>query len=802
MNELNADIACITGKLGRPLTEAETDDVQRLTTEIADQWRRRPDMSLDQIVAENVNRRLSDLEVKRLAEKTRRINDARLDKQFIERVLQASKTGRSHEAATNTAIGADVSGAEGSRQSISHTVDSASQIATGRLLDSLERAGLLKLLHQPDMERHIVTAMAAQTEPGINLKAIPKEAQIIGKILSDGYEAQRIQLNRYGDYTPKLKGYTGATKHDLRSIKQMGVTGWGKLANKLFDFEMMGVLPQERQAWIQAAYKNITESGGGILTGFRYSKSYSHSREIIFKGDTPENRIASAMEYNAAAGGGNFIEGIISGYFRRERDIAVKATIGSDVERFRKKHLIDPDTGKLYRKANNMLSDITGEINLPHNTNLAYATATYRAWNVVTMLGGALKSYVLDAPIIMWKMQSAGVDFLSAHKNVISALGNMNTPEARQYAWAFGVGIDGFRASLLSDIGRGAELPGQVTKHLNTFFHLNGQHWWTNRMQRGVAIGVSALHARNADRAFAELPEAVRRSLQKYNITESDWNTIRQNLDAVDGRAVIDTRALHDAHPDVSQRYVEAVSDIVHTSVLKPDAYIRTMLNQGHQRGTPTREMLDVFMQFKSFPATFMRHVWGELYNNPQSRLPGMLMAVELMGMAYMADAAFGLAEGRKPGDLNDPKYLTYLFVRSGAGALFGDLVVGSAYYAGRGSESFAANIFKGATGPGGGQVWDTAKGAYNTFELPFKNEKQQMQYVNNAVTRLQKSLPYNNLFYVKPVTNYALFNILRELAEPGSGAERVGWGKKYGSDYYEGHPFRPDRNLMEDIGQ
>jgi hypothetical protein len=317
--------------------------------------------------------------------------------------------------------------------------------------------------------------------------------------------------------------------------------------------------------------------------------------------------------------------------------------------------------------------------------------------------------------------------------------------------------------------------------------------------------------AANSASDFASLPKELSRALDLYGIDAGRWDLMRSAQPSeANGRQFMTTQDFDNIPDDALSGYLESqgrtvsrnsiselreelagqlrsyISDRVSYAVLEPDARTRAVLRQGTQPGTVSGELMRFFGQFKSFGVSFLQKAAGrELYGRDyvptefgRSLAPFRELlqaastgspAAQFLGMAnlvawstvfgYMALAAKDLIKGKEPRDPLEPKVWMASFVQGGGFGIYTDFLFGE------------ASRF-------GNKPLETLAGPFASRAASVVDVIQQSRLaatgddvdLASKLFRLgQSSTPFANLFYIKPVLDYAIFYRIQEWMNPGS---------------------------------
>lgn len=714
----------------------------------------------------------------------------------------------------------------GSRASVSVEQSQLANSYVGGLLSDLEVAGHLDALSSGMFDDDIAKALWRLRDQSPDMKDIPSVAVDIAKTIGKWQDTARLNANKAGAMIGKLDNYITKQSHDPLRIRAAGKEGWiAKILPRLSPETFKGGDPYE---FMSATYDGLasgvhfksTGAPAGAFTGPRnIAKQVSQERVLHFR--SAEDWTA----YNREFGMGNIRESVIGSLSMLGESTALMKRLGTNPESnwnqvldtFAKDLKGSPEKMKAFddarkRMLKNRFSEVDGTTRIPVDGDLARYSSIARAWVNMTSLGASIASSVTDIPVAASELRYQGRGMLSGMGELIKGLTTgRKTKEERQILSMLGVYMEGMRGATTNRFSVDDTLPGQVSKWQNLFFRMNLQSWWTDTHRASSGLSMSNYLAANADQGFDALPKDLSRALDLYGIDAGRWDLMRgAQLSEANGRKFMTTQDFANIPEESLSAYLESqgrtankqsiaelreelsgqlrsyISDRVSYAVLEPDARTRAVLRQGTQPGTISGELMRFFGQFKSFGVSFNQKAAGrELYGRDyvptefgrnltpfrelwQAASTGS-PAAQFMGMAnliawstafgYMALAAKDLIKGREPRDPLNPKVWMASLVQGGGFGIYTDFLFGEASrFGNKPLETLAGPFASRAAG-----VLDVIQQA----RLAATGEEADLA---SKLFRVgQSSLPFANLFYIKPILDYSIFYRIQEWMNPGS---------------------------------
>ena len=217
-------------------------------------------------------------------------------------------------------------------------------------------------------------------------------------------------------------------------------------------------------------------------------------------------------------------------------------------------------------------------------------------------------------------------------------------------------------------------------------------------------------------------------------------------------------RILQDTREDVANRLQNFYSDELDSAIITPDASTRSFMYRGQNVNSTLGMALRLFWKFKSYGiAYFQRSLMREWYGNGNrgmARAAGLAqLMVATTAFGYVAMQLKALLAGKQPRPSDDYKTWMAAMAQGGALGIYGDFLFGQSRY----GQSFLATV--------GGPAVSKADQAYQLFQ-----SAKQGQDVGAQAWRMlySSTVPGNNLFYSKWLTDYLFLYSVQEALNPG----------------------------------
>jgi hypothetical protein len=579
-----------------------------------------------------------------------------------------------------------------------------------------------------------------QIDNGDNFTGLAKEAVDIARVVHKWQETSRMDANEAGAWIKKMPGYITRQSHDMDKIRKAGYEKWfDDISDKLDERTFDGVADRHeflKSVWEGLStgihFKNGQVGSSASLRGFRnVGRAMSQERTLHFKDAD------SWTAYNKDYGRGELREAVLGSLMTSSHSTGLMKVLGPNaemnyeaiVESLKKKARATDAIDKLKRttanngKIDNFFRTVTGETNIPGGrAMLAQVGAAARGLNSIKMLGTAVVSSISDAPVGASEFRYQDMGFFESYglalKNMGGALRDMavsianrkltvKSKEHRRVLAELGISLDATTGLMTQRFDPSGDIPGRLSKGLNTFFRLNGLTLWTDSMRAGSMIGMANRIGSYSGLSHGRLPEGVRNVLELYGIGKDEWNLISTVgvKEVKDVGSFITPDMMNNLSPEAVSGYLTKKGikptayqikkakrqledslrgyyvDRSQYAVVEPDAKGRAIMLQGTQPGTVMGEMARAFMQFKAFPISIAQKVWGRDIRGRTGKGSSMRAMAEFMVMStlfgYMAMTAKDLTKNRSPRDPSDPRTWGAAFLQGGGAGIYGDFLFG-----------------------------------------------------------------------------------------------------------------------------
>jgi len=539
-------------------------------------------------------------------------------------------------------------------------------------------------------------------------------------------ERGRLLFNAHGGNIGKLADYGLTHTHDARAIRKAGFDGWAaetfdRLAwHRITDHQTgkafttaPGGRPNRAagMAFLRRVYDEISSDGwvnrtpSTVTAGKALYNQRAEHRVLHFKdGD-------AWMDYNAKFGATDPFSAMLGGLRGLAQDIALMRVLGpnpraglefaSQIAKQRAAMMpgenMRNSVGKAAGTARLMLAHLDGSANTPAEGGRAWASFWSGTRGILTgvQLGSAFLSSMTDNVTVRMGAKVAG---LNGNNITARAMALMGSEHARVQAANAGYIMDSLADMSTAAARNGLdEMMPDIARRISTFvMRASLLSRWTDAWRVAIQMEFASELGTNATRAFADLPEKLRHTLDRRGITPADWDHLRSAIySPKPGTAFIhpqhwlqNQRALPPAEAEGLALRLQMVAEEM-LEVMMPtfNLQARAKVIGDARPGTLRGEAARIALQYKNYPIAFtigqfQRIRWGKV----GSRV-GYTAAL-IAGMTAMGALSVQMkeiAKGRDPRPMTDGKFWLAAMIQGGGAGIFGDFLYATESRAGGG---------------------------------------------------------------------------------------------------------------------
>ena len=426
---------------------------------------------------------------------------------------------------------------------------------------------------------------------------------------------------------------------------------------------------------------------------------------------------------------------------------------------------LDAARKAIYR-ADAMWDVMRGSYNAPVNSRVANGLAATRSFISAASLGSATLSAVSD--VAFGRIARSFVGLRAGVGRVVGDVVRQLGRDSRREAVRAGLMLD----SALHVMHSQARYVGSVdTRSIAGYvadrvLGLSGLSAWTQAGKHAFGMAFQAELADRVGLAFADLPDALRNTLDRHGIAAADWEQIRQaRLYEPEPGAVFlrPSEIEQDAGRALAEKYLAMI--LRETRFAVPEGTVRSsaMMTTGRP-GTFVGELTRNFWQFKSFGVAVVmlhggrvaREVGAGRGAKGAAYAGSLLITGTLLGA--LALQLKELANGRDPRDMASEGFWGAALLQGGGLGIYGDFLFSGVNRSGGGLTSTVAGPLVGLFD----QLRNRTVG--NALEAA---EGSRTNIGREAVQTLRDWTPGGSLWYVRAAYERMVLDQLQYLADP-----------------------------------
>lgn len=682
------------------------------------------------------------------------------------------------------------------------------------------------------------------------------DAKAFAKMWSDTAEAARLRFNVAGGNIPHRKDWGLPHSHDPQRIAGVSFEQWRDIIVPSLDRRRM-----YSQEGLPMSNKQFDDLITGLYQQFQEQAGVAHdiprkvSREVDHRLLTFKNA-QSWIAYNDRFGEPDLYHSMMNHLENMAHDTALLEILGPNPDRAMEQFLevaqqsrTPAMTTKLIKDAYNVVS---GRINQSDNEFISGLGQGVRNWLSSAQLGSAFISSFTDAFTTKHTLAFNGVPGVKFVKEIFNQMRPGNA-EDRIFAVKLGLGAEAWVTRALA-ASRFQEITGHgLSAKLSDFvFRASLLSPWTDATRKAFGMELTGFVAEQVGKKFADIPELLRNSFNRYGITEGHWDLIRQaplieregarylrpqdvlelsRGEAKAGAGIFRTAAeyveaeekLKGNRPaavrarmqeggrqlegvqerigeirDAANKFQELILSEMDFAVVTPDARVRAITTQGMPKGSIMGELARSFSLYKSFPIAM---ITTHLYRGA-SQIDGLSKArylAELMAGLTIVGAvslqAKEVLKGKDPRDMTDPRFLGAAFAQGGSLGLYGDFLFSETNRYGKGVTMTMA-------GPVASLVDDSVKLTLGNLHEFLKG--QETNFMRDSVNYVHDYMPGRSTWWARLAMDRMIFDSLREMANDGANQSFRRIMQRARKDYDQEYWWRPGEPTPErppDVG-
>lgn len=416
---------------------------------------------------------------------------------------------------------------------------------------------------------------------------------------------------------------------------------------------------------------------------------------------------------------------------------------------------------------------VNGTSSTAVDRNVAQIGTNIRTWLQASQLGSAVISSTADFATLRLTASWNNLPATQVIARYVSLLNPANEADrmlALRHGLILDVGLRRFSNAAREGLDGVAD--GIIGKAGDSILRLSGMPAHTEALRTAFGLEFQGHLADLADTSFANMPEALRKQFERYNIDSQMWDTIRQNgvVTYPNGTKYLNptTMVLNNAHPEIREAGIRIQSMIMReTDFAVPNAGARerALLLRQTRAGEGWGEIFRGFAQYKAFPVFMVTSHMMRGFQGIREGDKGLYLAamvVMLTASGALAMQLKEIAKGRDPRDTTDPKFWGQAFIQGGGIGIWGDFLNGSITRAG--NDAVVTWL-----GPTAGLLVDLIK-LTGANVGPLTDEKD-AHFGRDVSTFVRRNTPLlSSLWYTRLAADRLLFDRLQMNLDPQYG--------------------------------
>lgn len=585
----------------------------------------------------------------------------------------------------------------------------------------LKAADVLSEFKSKAYEKDIARALSGETVQSDKAKKI---AEIIHKHQSIAVE----RANRRGANISKMDHYITRQSHSSTKIRNAGFDQWYNDIFPKLDIDRMVAQHKGKSLDMKAVWENLATDThenhfDNVLGTSSATSRFESERKLHFK--SADDWLA----YHEKYGVGNLADSVMGQLDNLGRAIGLMEGMGTQPKQFlnnlkadaikllKPKAVFDKHALEQLEKIKNRskpddILDILMNNNAPEKPTLAKAAQNIRSLKTMASLGKVLISAIPDLGTLTTELHHQGVPVLKTYRTILQGLGHsLSSAERKELAKKLGIAVDHLLGGAYTRLNSESPVSGVMSKMTDVFFKLNGMQWWDKSFKESLGLVLSNHLAEHVHLPFEKLPKLLQQSLVNYDINATNWHYYQGMVEMFgENKFLIPDKAKDipqgllpegeitdlNFREDLANNLRRYLLDRVDVAIPTPHAAEKNLAFFGTQRGTWLGEFIRFFMQFKTFPITFVtrplkamtvdqiplveRHGnWKDVvhsFNYPETW--GLLthLAVTTTALGYISLCANEWLQGKE--ELPDPtelKTFQAALIKGGGAGIFTDFL-------------------------------------------------------------------------------------------------------------------------------
>lgn len=684
------------------------------------------------------------------------------------------------------------------------------------LYSNLERKGLLDIWKQGELDRDISTELHKLQQKNVNEDQLKQGSALdIAREIANTQKSLLIELKMAGAPIRELDGRVARNSHDPQKIRgdltqseDQAFAKWSNDLMPLLDKEKTSLWnknnPEAQQKFLRHVFDDILNDQGGSGPGT------TGKRSIHFADG------GGWYDYNAQYGKKSLFDTVKQEIKTTSRQAALINRLGVDYKdgweqlnkSVEKSVSNDADAKKNFQDGKNFaqtrFETLLGVSDIPGNTWWAKAGDAVRGFVRMGIYGGSAFATPADiASSASMIRNHTGQSFLGSMADAIKGFADMLDPEQKaEVLHRIGLFHSDYLDSVTNKMSVADGGPGLITKAERVFYKATLLDPITDLADHAMARQAAFILGKHAESSWKGLDVRVRAGLERYGFNEANWEVTRGQIEqmghgvnaitprgiaeipnekiaaAIEAEGRLPTSVeIERYRRDLSYKVTGFIKDNLDIAVPKPGVREKSILLQGTKADTMNGQLARYFAEAKSFMLSMHKVVARTVTSDPNNpankvsdifKLKGDLsgltgLALSSTAMAYLGWSAKEMVLGRTPPDPTKGQTWAEAFTRGGTGLIFADMLSGQ--YA-----SPYRSLLGDLAGPTLGKANDLAEIWSKAVNGKTDNERKRAG--KDLLNLIGRSVPGNNVPYVRAGLNYMFLYDLNEFMNRGSAAK------------------------------
>ena len=524
---------------------------------------------------------------------------------------------------------------------------------------------------------------------------------------SKASEYLRQRFNAAGGSIARRKDWGLPQFHDTLKVRKVDYTEWSNFIRPKLNLQKM-IDEQTGQPFTDArlelalrdVYETIRTDGmvkikpGGMGRGKSVSSRHTDHRFLVF------NSASDWVSYQKRFGNPDAFDTMMGHVSTMSRDIAMMEIFGPNPQatvNFMKQTIAKRAAGNekmenQARRAAKSIDDLygvmSGRANTPVSSFFGNTFAGLRQILQSAQLGAASIAALTDLNFQRIARASAGLPQTKIVTDYLKQMNPLSVEEKGRLAIRLGLIAEGWMSIAAAQQRYIGDISGpEITRRVADFtMKASLLSPMTNAGRWAFGMEFYGTLADSVGKSFDELNDALRNTLQKYDIGSDKWDIMRSTeLYDWEGAKFLrpeDIEFRTDISPrlarDLATKVMEMVDTEMQYAVPSTTVKGRTALIGESKPGTIGGEFLRSFAMYKGFGVSLVNFHLMRGMNQPGAKGKGRYFADLIISTTIMGALALQLKEmskGRDPRPMTDAEFWMAAFLQGGGLGIYGDFL-------------------------------------------------------------------------------------------------------------------------------